>query len=948
MAVRRWVNLARYDNAEMLIATDCPPDRRNCLVVRNYHRSDLSQFGFQKLSDGLWLGGSASFKTSDLIAWFPGFDPKRDISDFDVSSFLIGYEDLDLQDADAQLDALVAKDPEQTGIPSFREQMAVLRAGVPAEEIDAIAAAFPEESTSEDDGGAIAPELLERYLRDIGALDQDPAQRQEYLFKHAEQLRAELVQDTTRYNELRTRRLDAISDYDIGVAFAGDALHALRGNLHTKRSLIDLHRRRLTMLRQAIADLDPLWQSPSHDTTRSKPAEPITRERRSKNPERIKERIEDAGEKIGGARKDFYAKSLSSQDLEGMNDRELTELVTKDNIWPSKSLQEYREAGVDARVALFVQTMRRDLMGGIKSASDAPAYVDFVSRLRDAASKLKSIEDVRNFEESVIECGIILRQKRSYSTSIEVAPEFKDVVHSDPKGWTFIGKYCIQPLQGYSKAKYRYETHRYKFDDEWILPRDLDSDGFYGFLEKMKQRANERRQRTLANKSDDNENKKDLTSRPHLANIVRSGLPDERNGRNIGPDDFLSDFGFRAVEFGNWLPQDERQDVLNRAYDALSTLARVLGVGKRFLSLGGTLAVGFGSRGIGRFAAHYEPARKVINLTRLNGAGALAHEFFHALDDRLGELVKSVLSDPHLIRSTTMNTDTYYSTELFLTKLRVRRGLVKNNTIAQSGYLPASMPHLRPIVHLVSSFSMRPFTDAEIRTATEGKLASEWYLLKNHVRDFLQIVHEKSSQSECNEMAENLIVKLRQEFADTTMSALPEMRFGEKHPLAGYLASLPVGRILSGREQFRHRDGLSKIDQMLKRMVGLQKMLIDDHPLALSNSEYAGKMTYTKYFKDAEHFDAGKSKKYWSSVRELAARAFESYVQDKCADEGWRDDYLVHGAEEERFEEALHSPYPVGADRRAIAEAFGPFIALIRDELSPENAHTESPKLQVA
>ena len=30
--------------------------------------------------------------------------------------------------------------------------------------------------------------------------------------------------------------------------------------------------------------------------------------------------------------------------------------------------------------------------------------------------------------------------------------------------------------------------------------------------------------------------------------------------------------------------------------------------------------------------AHYEPARNVINLTRLKGAGSLAHEWGHALD----------------------------------------------------------------------------------------------------------------------------------------------------------------------------------------------------------------------------------------------------------------------------------------------------------------------------
>ena len=48
MALRRWVSLARYDGAQLLIAAQCPPDDRNQLVVRGYSRSDLSAHGFEK------------------------------------------------------------------------------------------------------------------------------------------------------------------------------------------------------------------------------------------------------------------------------------------------------------------------------------------------------------------------------------------------------------------------------------------------------------------------------------------------------------------------------------------------------------------------------------------------------------------------------------------------------------------------------------------------------------------------------------------------------------------------------------------------------------------------------------------------------------------------------------------------------------------------------------
>src|SRR3546814_16005623 len=51
----------------------------------------------------------------------------------------------------------------------------------------------------------------------------------------------------------------------------------------------------------------------------------------------------------------------------------------------------------------------------------------------------------------------------------------------------------------------------------------------------------------------------------------------------------------------------------------------------------GSLAVAFGSRGSGKAAAHYEPGRRVVNVTRMSGAGSLAHEFAHALDHASGE-----------------------------------------------------------------------------------------------------------------------------------------------------------------------------------------------------------------------------------------------------------------------------------------------------------------------
>jgi len=108
---------------------------------------------------------------------------------------------------------------------------------------------------------------------------------------------------------------------------------------------------------------------------------------------------------------------------------------------------------------------------------------------------------------------------------------------------------------------------------------------------------------------------------------------DWRNGKDVGAEEFRDAFGFRGVEFGNWVDQTERQANVNAAYDALMDMATILGVSPRALSLNGELGFAFGSRGSGKAMAHYEPSKIVINLTKTKGAGSLAHEWWHAMDN---------------------------------------------------------------------------------------------------------------------------------------------------------------------------------------------------------------------------------------------------------------------------------------------------------------------------
>lgn len=115
-------------------------------------------------------------------------------------------------------------------------------------------------------------------------------------------------------------------------------------------------------------------------------------------------------------------------------------------------------------------------------------------------------------------------------------------------------------------------------------------------------------------------------NRPRLGDNFRAGL-------DISPECFGALVPFRGVEFGNWVNQLERAACLNECADALWDLAKITGLRLDVLAQNSTLAMAFGARGIKSARAHYEPIKRVINITKRTGAGCLAHEWFHALDN---------------------------------------------------------------------------------------------------------------------------------------------------------------------------------------------------------------------------------------------------------------------------------------------------------------------------
>lgn len=324
---------------------------------------------------------------------------------------------------------------------------------------------------------------------------------------------------------------------------------------------------------------------------------------------------QDFGEKIGGARKDVWSsRGLYAYDLEAMNEREADTYVRKDNVWKKPDYQKMIADGMPVDVAYFRKTIRDSLSAtpqyyrtddtqGKKTARQRE-YIDTIREIQGKTEKIFTRYDALTaFDDILIQGGYVQMESRgSRWVTLSATEKGNDNA--------VITNHLVNVLYLHSEQDYErkvvHEAARKQF----------------GVTKERKSAAAPSR------------GKKKFCP-PQLQHIRRTG-PNFRCGYNVSSQDYLDAFGFKGGEFGNWMNQEDRRVSMNMGYEALKDLAAVLKISEKDISYQGTLSIAFGSRGRGNAAAHYEPLRKVINLTKMHGAGSLAHEWWHGLDDYLG------------------------------------------------------------------------------------------------------------------------------------------------------------------------------------------------------------------------------------------------------------------------------------------------------------------------
>lgn len=199
----------------------------------------------------------------------------------------------------------------------------------------------------------------------------------------------------------------------------------------------------------------------------------------------------------------------------------------------------------------------------------------------------------------------------------------------EKEGDAFVVKIKVRGIgQPIEVKRFPIEGERYSRERSLNYKKMMDESSQWAKSEECKQISDEIAQNALSAKKTSGKVKV-KTETDKMRERVGE---DYRNGRDITANELLDTFGFRAIEFGNYVSQKERQSFLNNIYDSLMDMSKILGISPKGLSLGGKLAIAYGARGKSAASGHYEPYKNVINVTKTSGNGVFAHEWMHALD----------------------------------------------------------------------------------------------------------------------------------------------------------------------------------------------------------------------------------------------------------------------------------------------------------------------------
>ncbi|MGP5656818.1 LPD1 domain-containing protein [Psychrobacter celer] len=340
---------------------------------------------------------------------------------------------------------------------------------------------------------------------------------------------------------------------------------------------------------------------------------------------------------------------------------------------------------------------------------------------------------------------------------------------------------------------------------------------------------------------------------------------ERKGGRPIAiksTKELKDNFGFRDIQSGDWVLKDKNsaQFHVENAAAAMMDLSDIVGIDEKSLAFGGRLALALGARGRSGAKAHYEPVQRVINITKMKGGGSLGHEWFHAIDNILGEV---------------LNIDGATGANVFLSS---------DSSALGDTPLNSAFNELRNVMTLgnVRSPEVFKITQKDIDLATSN--------MKEDARNSM-------ITDLMNSNATDAVISVDERFGSVRNSKRNKNHTNWRRMAVAYYNQDKLG----------------------------QEVVLNTGELVSS------------FYAESKRLDAGKSKPYWSSTLEMAARAFQAFLEDSLKDQDRRNDYLSYGADNSLYG-GSHQAYPEGEERKRINAVFKRLFATIKDQKVFENA----------
>ena len=347
-------------------------------------------------------------------------------------------------------------------------------------------------------------------------------------------------------------------------------------------------------------------------------------------------------------------------------------------------------------------------------------------------------------------------------------------------------------------------------------------------------------------------------------------------------------FNLRDIFYGSWVADDlpTAQWHVRRAAEGFADLAGVTGIPRELISLNGRVSLAIGLRDKSDSLAHYELLTQVINMNKTNGAGSLAHEWFHAFDNLIMDAMGG-----------NKGRERFFMTNKFFSLSEKQATALKNYLEAPEG----------------SDEKSRARAICEERGITVPETPTEEHQIKVAAafEELKKAMMEGTGNTTVN-------LKIMYGYNDE-FDAKQRIRPGKKG-IGGAIYS--AGNFDDAAKAIYEK---SKSDKERVKWLKLAAAYYKaSKPLKWLGVSVKVKSKESGFLMSAKALDAENSGQPWATPHEMGARAFEAYVKDKLAEQGRRNDYLAKNTSDNII-------FPEGEERKRINAAFDKLFRVIAE-----------------